>query len=114
MAFSYEGVLARQPLSTQAGDKIAAAEFCSLLTLVLQGQGVDTLVDAQKNYLYKLRAKWQLRADGKDTRWNTTGSKPGRGKKVVKPRREYRMEEADDPLLASLMRKYGLPVREDA
>lgn len=114
MALSYEQILERSPKSTDAGDKLAALEFVSLLTQVLTGQGTEQLSNAQKNYLYKMRVKWQQRGEGRDLRWNSMGTKPGRAKKVSATVRGYRNEEETDPLLASLLRKYGTPRVEEA
>lgn len=113
MALTYEQILSRQPLSTTAGNRAVAAEFVVFLTTQIEGAGLDGLTTAQKNYLYKLRAKWQQRAAGLDLRWNVSGSRPGQPtKRALKDstRRKGHDPGEDDPLFQSLMRKYGTPL----
>jgi hypothetical protein len=114
VALTYEEILGRQPASTSGGDRVAARTFVDFLSVQLAG-GVGHLNDSQRHYLLKLRSKWQERADGRDTRWNEYGSRPGRPHAKAKPRRgHYKREEDADPLLASILRKFGTPRnRED-
>jgi hypothetical protein len=110
---TYEQILARQPASHVIGDRIAATEFVDFLGAEILA-GISALTDSQRAYLYRLRAKWQLRADGNDPIWNVQGSRAGRpagsGKKRPPKKSPYGHEEDHDPLLASLMRKYATPL----
>jgi hypothetical protein len=118
---TYEQLLQQQPLSTSAGDCVLAGRFVDQLTAYIKGHGVGTLSEAQKNYLYKLRAKWQLRAQGKDTSWNTYGSTPGRRKSLLRADSKkgrvdpttYGTEDELDPLLADVIHRFGTPKRTD-
>lgn len=113
---TYEQLLTRMPASALAGDRGAAQHFVDEINSALSG-GVSTLTISNKNYLYKLRTKWELRARGKDANWSAHGSKPGRKKKIVSERNvdttAFGSEDELDPLLASLIRKYGTPKRTD-
>jgi len=111
---NYEDILARQPDSTTAGDRSAAGSFVEFLSLQIE-TGIGHLNGSQQRYIYKLRARWQVRTDGKDGRWNTHGTRAGRpfSKRTPKLSSTYKREEDDDPLLASILRKYGTPVRGD-
>jgi hypothetical protein len=112
---NYEEILARQPASTSAGDRSAAQAFVAFLSLQITG-GLEHLNGSQQRYLYKLRSRWEVRAAGDDPRWNETGSRPGRPRAPIRktpPQGNYRREEETDPLLASILRKYGTPRRED-
>lgn len=111
---TYEQVLDRQPPTSAAGNKAAAAQFVVLLTSVIEGTGTAGFDEGQKNYLYRLRDKWRRRANGEDFRWNVTGSRPGRPPKdATKKRRSTRRDAGeDDPLFQSLMRKFGTPAGE--
>lgn len=114
----YESILQRQPLSTAAGDRALAAQFVAVLSAAIEAKTAD-LSDSQRNYLYKLRTKWDQRAKGEDSNWNLYGSRPGRRKSVVVDKAAtvdptvYGTEEQRDPLLSSLMRKFGKPLRTD-
>ena len=113
MSLSYEQILSRQPLSTTAGNRAAAAEFVVFLTTHIDGGMLDQLNVAQKNYLYKLRTKWQARAAGEDIRWNVQGSRPGQPTKrslKQQTRRSRPDPGEDDPLFRSLMQKFGTPL----
>lgn len=94
---------------SKAGDVMGAVKYLRKIERVLEGEGVST---AERRKLYKQRAKWSLRANGLDARWNTHGSKPGRPKKVSQPAASATavpvlVEEDDDPLLAEIERKFG-------
>lgn len=112
---TYEGILDRRPHTTSAGDKHAAAAFVAFLTTVFADEALlATLTTSNRNYLYKLRQTWTLRAEGKDERWSTSGSKPGRPRveKADKPGRIKRQfdpnkEEATyDDLSLRIIRRY--------
>lgn len=108
---TYEQLLGRQPLSTQAGDRNAAREFVAAISAFIEGSDAALLDVSQKNYLYKLRQKWNLRAKGEDEAWNQYGSTPGRRKKPANDssvdKTAYGDGEEMDPLLASIISKYG-------
>ncbi len=116
---TYEDLLAKQPLTTSAGDRLAAQAFVELLSTVIEGRGTTDLLDSQRRYLYKLRARWQARAAGTDLRWMVQGSRPGRPPRPdaeAHREREFRHRtrvQADpgeaDPLFQSLLKKYGTP-----
>lgn len=115
---TYEQLLQLQPVSTASGDCVLAGRFVDQLSAYIKGHGLSTLSDAQKNYLYKLRAKWSLRAQGKDTSWTAGGSRPGRKPmKHASPqkvdRTTYGTEDELDPLLADVIHKFGTPKRTD-
>lgn len=111
---AYEDLLARSPKSTQAGDTKAAAAFVSAISQALQTDAAS-FNEAQRTYLYRLRSKWQSRAEGRDARWNVMGSRPGRppvdeSKKTSAPRRRSRPDPGEStPLFRSLMQKYSKP-----
>jgi hypothetical protein len=114
---TYEEILARSPLSTQTGDARAAQDFVDFLTTVIEGSGeVASLNDSQRNYLYKLRAKWRARSQGQDSRWagggSSIGGRPkGSGGSRSKKLTGRRAEETTD-LFDKISRKFGKP--EDA
>lgn len=113
---TYEGLLALQPVSRLAGNKAEAARFVQAISDFLKTGTAKVLPTAQQNYLYKLRQKWEKRARGQDLAWMQTGSKPGRKKKPEVSKTEldptvFGNEDEIDPLLASIMRKYGTPKR---
>jgi hypothetical protein len=111
---TYQEILARAPKSFQAGDTQAADAFVQYLTLVMHSGEGTTLTESQSTYLYRLRDKWQSRAEGKDARWNVAGSRPGRppGSKNKVSRRVRSDPGEKTPLFQSLMRKYGTPRNE--
>ena len=110
---TYEQILARQPLSTEGGNLDAARDFVAFLTSIIQSGDIRALNDSQQRYLYKLRGKWQERAEGRDVRWNATGTRPGRPARPLHlgPRKHRRTSKPDPseetPLFQSLMQKYG-------
>jgi len=114
---TYEQILAQQPHSTEGGNLDAARAFVSLLTSVIETRDVVRgLNDSQQRYLYKLRSRWIERAEGRDLRWNATGTRPGRPclrGRSDGPRKHRRTLKADPseetPLFQSLMQKYGTP-----
>jgi hypothetical protein len=116
---AYESLLEQQPASTVAGNVQAAARFVQAITTALHGDNLRGLSESQKNYLYKLRGKWEKRAAGQDAQWNAYGTRPGRRKSVSKDNSAqldptvYGAEDERDPLLSSLMAKYGTPRRTD-
>jgi len=86
---------------------MGAVKYLRKIERVLEGEGVST---AERRKLYKQRAKWSLRANGLDARWNTHGSAPGRPKKVsASPVAEAPVldDDGEDPLLAEIERKFG-------
>jgi hypothetical protein len=115
---TYEGLLQQQPPSTAAGNKAAARVFVTQINTFLSSG--FTFSDSQRNYLYKLRARWEQRAAGMDERWNDHGSRPGRKKQIserslastVDPT-AFGSDEQKDPLLLRLERKFGIPKRTD-
>lgn len=111
---NYEQLLQRQPPSTAGGDRSAARVFASAISAYLES--ATDLCVSQRNYLYKLRQKWNTRADGQDDAWNQYGSAPGRRRKLDTSgidKTAYGGEEDLDPLLAETMRKWGTPSRTD-
>lgn len=110
---TYEQILQRAPLSTEAGDTDAAERFVAFLSSIIEGdrQTFTQLEDSQQRYLYKLRSKWQERAKGLDERWNTYGSRPGRPVSTKTPKRKRRRSDPGETtaLFQSLMRKFGTP-----
>ncbi len=105
---TYEDILNHTPLSTTAGNLTAAKAFADFLHTQIEGEGVSQLNDAQRNYLYKLRVRWRLRAAGKDARWMTYGSAPGRAKKAEQRQRANAKEEEVeyDELSARLINRF--------
>jgi len=98
----------------RAGDRVGAEQICSEITLLLDA-GSEDLTDDGRRYLYKIRKKWTARADGSDTRWQSRGSQPGRGKSSSRRgSATVRNEEEHDPLLARLIQKFGTPLRGDS
>jgi hypothetical protein len=78
----------------------------------------EALSTDERRRIYKLRKKWTYRADGQDLRWNALGSRPGRTAKQTQGKlggggKNRRNEEESDPLLASILKKYGTPLPED-
>ena len=113
---TYEALLQQQPPSTAAGDRALAREFVSAISAFMAGVAWSSLDASQRNYLYKLRQKWNTRADGQDDAWNQYGSTPGRRRKLDTSgvdKTAYGGEGELDPLLAETMRKYGTPNRSD-
>lgn len=115
---TYEDILARHGQIT-AGDLLAAKSFLGTLDSYL-ALSSGALTPARRNYLYTLRKRWRARADGLDLRWSTHGSKPGRKKRAsLEPKQAhvdptaFGAEDEMDPLLASLVRKFGAPRRTD-
>lgn len=116
----YEEILQQQPASRDAGNTTEAIRFVAVLTHVLAHE-TATLNDSQKNYLYRLRQRWETRANGLDANWNAYGSRPGRrASGATKITRKENLDptvfgddDERDPLLSSLERKYGVPRRTD-
>lgn len=118
---TYEQLLALAPTTSMAGDRKAAQRFVDVLTSALQTQ-TDAFTDSQKRYIYRLRLRWQTRADGKDINWNANGSAPGRPMKekakvgsrsiAAKAWRRYERENTD-PLLAAIIDKFGTPPEDE-
>ncbi len=109
---TYEQLLQQQPPSTAAGDLSAAKAFVDAISQALSRNLIPDLTVANQNYLYRLRAKWQQRAHGKDAAWMQYGSKPGRRPHAARKRGNvdptaYGSEDELDPLLRSLLKKYG-------
>jgi hypothetical protein len=81
----------------------------------------EDLTTDQRRYLYKLRTKWETRANGDDDRWNTHGSAPGNRKrpKAVAKRTGRRTavvddsEEPYDDVVKSILQKFGNLTLED-
>lgn len=81
----------------------------------------ETLTGSQERYLYRIRTKWETRAKGEDTRWNTEGSRPGRPMKP-KTKRESKSvtakawkryeRENKDPLLRAITERWTPPEDE--
>lgn len=114
----YEEILAQQPPSTSAGDRLAARTFVGVIASAISDKE-SPLTPSQRNYLYKLRGKWEVRAAGKDESWNEYGCRPGRRRQ---PKIEtsskvdvtaYGTEEELDPLLRRVIEKFGTPQRTD-
>jgi hypothetical protein len=98
---TYPELLAKANAIT-AGDTHAAQALLDDIGHVLDSQDLST--DQRRN-LYKLRKKWSARASGADTRWLTFGSAPGN--KSRKRTRDGDKYPSDDPLVESIIRKYG-------
>jgi hypothetical protein len=87
------------------GDKIAAGRIVETIITLLD---TEAMSGDDRRRLYKLRKKWDSRAQGSDQRWNVHGSSPGRPKKLITKRRTARQRDEDnDPLLARILAKYG-------
>lgn len=116
---TYEQLLGKQPASTVVGDRVIAQKFVDVIDAQLaSGNTSSEFTVSQRTYLYKLRAKWSTRAKGNDTSWNTYGGKPGRRKGISDKSSKvdttvYGDEDQMDPLLKSLLSKYGEPLRTD-
>lgn len=98
--------------SIKAGDTLTASQFLDDIGRVLDQEELAT---DDRRRLYKLRKKWTSRATGRDARWMTVGSKPGRpSAHISRGHITARHEEDSDPLLASILKKFGEPRgRED-
>ena len=111
----YERLLAKQPLTTQIGSTHAAAAFVQAIELFIADTSVmGALTDAQRKYVYKLRGRWAIRANGDDPRWLEQGSRPGRPVKNKRAKRRLAAKDPGeaDPMFQSLMRKFGTPRSE--
>ena len=80
-----------------------AAQYVHIIRVTLDRA---TLSTTERRRLYKLRAKWERRAAGKDVRWTLYGSRPGAPKKAPKPAYDPD-DDLKDPLVASIEAKYG-------
>jgi hypothetical protein len=99
---TYRQLLAQQPTG---GTPAIAARYVATITAFLQTDDAAALSDANRNYLYRLRHKWQRRADGLDLAW---------GRARVRKSKETATEDVPlDPLSAELIRKYGDPANGD-
>lgn len=91
----------------QAGDTLGASDIVDTAQHLLDTEDMSS---DDRRRLYKLRKKWTARSLGLDTRWKTQGSKPGRPLTAKHGKNPIRNEEQDDPLLASIIRKFGTPI----
>lgn len=99
---TYQQLLAQQPTG---GTPAIASRYVVTLTAFLQTDVATALSDANRNYLYRLRRKWQRRADGLDLAW---------GRARVRKSTSEKADVVDlDPLSAELIRKYGDPANGD-
>lgn len=105
-ALTYAELLTRAT-GIRAGDREAASQYLASIAHSLETAELTT---DERRRIYKLRKKWTTRADGTDPRWNAYGVRPGRPKALPK---KYSNPEDEDPLLASIMRKYGTPIVEE-
>jgi hypothetical protein len=71
---AYREVLGSAP-DCAPGDTEAARRYLDKIAAVLAKGG---LTRSDRSMLYRMRDKWQLRADGKDPRFNVVGTRPGR------------------------------------
>lgn len=110
---TYSDVLAKA-IAIQAGDIAAATALVDSIVQLLQ---TSDLVTNQRRYLYRLRRKWARRAAGTDHRWLVWGAESGN-----KTRRRTRRQQVsvsppqyndDDPLVQSILHKFGTPIRVD-
>lgn len=95
---TYQQLLAKQPTG---GTSEIASRYVVTLTAFLQTDAATALSDANRNYLYRLRRKWQRRADGLDLAWGWA--------RIRKSKAEIAADDEPDldPLSAELIRKYG-------
>lgn len=104
---TYQRLLALQPLTLSQGDTGAALTFVSALeTYILDASAMAELTESQQNYLYRLRGRWQARANGDDVRWLERGSRAGRPATGRTPRKK-KITDVGSPLFESLMKKFG-------
>lgn len=96
--------------SIRGGDCKAATDLLNDITVALDTEALST---EERRRLYKLRKKWTSRANQTDERWMALGSRPGRTTGVLKTEQRKRLAEERDPLLASILRKFGTPLPED-
>lgn len=61
---TYEQLLQKAPPTTAAGNKRAAKEYVTMIQAYLNAESAS-LSHSQKNYLYRLRGRWELRAQGR-------------------------------------------------
>lgn len=92
------------PPPTEAGDLHSAQGYCARIDHLLDMGEINTL---ERRQLYKQRAKWRPRADGRDARWMKVGSRSGRLPKPVQEGPIYPSTEEDDPLVRAIEEKFS-------
>ncbi len=97
---AYREIIGAQP-DCQPGDTHAAAQYLQRIQEAINTGGWSR---TDRSLLYRLRAKWKVRAEGLDPRFNIVGTRPGR----LAAEQERRIHELKSVMeIGSILKRAG-------